>query len=326
MRIRGFLVAGIAVSVLTTVAEARPLVYVAAGSANQVIVIDAATDKVVGKYDDVANPHSIVSTPDGEYVIAGSLKEQKSSGDSKEAPHSTIYLIHPEHGHVMLTMAAEGMIHHQTITPDGRYVISTHPTRGNISLADLQKNRVVKTVATGPAPNYTIVTPDGKKAYVSNSGNGTISEIETATWTITRTLAAGPGPEHMVQSKDGKTIYVINPGVGLVSAVDIASGATTKTFDLGKRLHGLDISDDGTTLFVTNKKDEKFFALDPSTGVRREVSLSPSPYHLETIAGTGKVYVSSSTSPKIWVIDQNSAKLTGEIAIAGEAHQMTTIK
>ncbi|MBT4626341.1 MAG: YncE family protein, partial [Rhodospirillales bacterium] len=230
---------GLAVTIISAPALAQPLVYVAAGSANKIIVIDAATDEVVGQYDGIDNPHSIVSTPDGEYILSGSLKENQDAGES--TAHSTIYLVHPEHGHVMLTMRAEGIIHHQTITPNGRFVISTHPTRGNISVVDLRENRVMNTVSTGPGPNYALVSSDGSKAFVSNSGNGTISEIDVETWSITRSLEGGPGPEHMVLSKDGDTIYVINPRAGSVSAVSVASGKITKTFDFGGKLHGLDI-------------------------------------------------------------------------------------
>lgn len=321
-----FLFAGFVLAVLPTTGYSEPLVYVAAGSANQIIAIDAATDKIVGNYEGIDNPHSVVSTPDGEYIISGSLKEKKISKGDTVPPHSTIYKVHPEHGHVMLTMTAEGMIHHQAITPDGRYVISTHPTRGNISLADLHQNKVVRTVSTGPSPNYSIVTPDGKTAYVSNSGNGSISEIDTSNWTVTRTLKAGPGPEHMVFSKDVKTIYVTNPAAGKVSVVDLATGEVARSFQLGKRLHGLDISEDGETLFVTSKTDERLIALDPKTDTRRYLALTPSPYHLGTIPGTGKVYVSSSNSPKIWIIDQESVQLLGEIEITGEGHQMTTVQ
>jgi YVTN family beta-propeller protein len=317
---------GLAVATLSTAATAEPLVYVAAGSANQILVIDPATDKVVGKFEGIENPHSIVSTPDGEYVLSGSLKEKQAPEGSAEKGKSTIYLVHPDHGHVMLTMAAEGMIHHQAITPDGRYVISTHPTKGNISLADLQTNQVVRTVPTGPAPNYALASPNGKYVYVSNSGNGTISEIATESWAVRRTLKGGPGPEHMVFSKDDQTLYVVNPAAGTVSAVDVSTGDIVRTYQLGGRLHGLDISDDGATLFVSNKKDEKLVALDPKTDTRRVLPLSPAPYHLETIEGTGKVYVSSSKAPKIWVIDQKTARLLGEIDIVGEGHQMTTVK
>lgn len=316
----------LSIGVMVTAAEAAPLVYVAAGSANKIIVIDAATDKVVGEFDNIDNPHSIVSTPDGEYIISGSLKEKKNETDPSKPPESTIYLVHPAHGHVMLTMAADGIIHHQAITPDGRYVISTHPTRGNISVADLQQNKVIRTVKTGKAPNYAIVSKDGKKIYVSNSGDGTISIIDIDTWTEARTMPAGPGPEHLVLSGDEKTLFVTNPRAGTITAIGIASGTVTRTYQLGGKLHGLDITDDGKTLFVSNRSEEKLIALDPKTDSRRELPLSPAPYHLETIHGTGKVYVSSSKSPRIWVIDQSSATLIGEITISGEGHQMTIVQ
>jgi len=321
-----FIPFALAVSLIAAPTVAKPLVYVAAGSANKIIVIDAATDKVVGEYDDIDNPHSIVSTPDGEYVLSGSLKEKRSETDPDKPAESTVYLVHPDHGHVMLTMAAEGMIHHQAITPDGRYVVSTHPTKGNISVADLEQNKVVRTVKTGNAPNYAHVSKDGKEIYVSNSGDGTISVIDIGTWTEIRTLPAGPGPEHLALSTDGKTLYVTNPRAGTITSVAIASGTKSRTYQLGGKLHGLDISDDGRTLFITNRSENKLVALDPLTDTRRVLPLSPAPYHLETIDGTGKVYVSSSKSPIIWVVDQKSANLIGEIEITGEGHQMTIVR
>jgi len=68
---------------------------------------------------------------------------------------------------------------------------------------------------------------------------------------------------------------------------------------VGQSLHGFDISDDGSTLFVSSKKDNKLVALNPKTGDQRELPISPSPYHLESIVGTGKVYVSRSYTRKL---------------------------
>lgn len=311
-----------AFTITATTAVADPLVYVAAGSANRILVIDAATDKVVNEYDGVDNPHAVVATPDGEYVISGSLKEKR---DDKKVPRSTLYLVHPVHGHVMSTLPVTGMIHHQAITPDGKFVLSSHPTQSGISYADMLGDGSVKAIKTGPGANYVLVTRDGKRAYVSNTGNGTISEINTATWKVSRTLKAGPGPEHMAFSKDGKTIFVANARAGEVSSVSIADGEVTRRYPIGKKVHGLDISDDGSTLFVTSKGENKLVLLDPKTDARRVVALAPSPYHLQTIPGTGKVYVSSSKQPKLWVIDQKTGTVTGEIAIKGEGHQMATV-
>lgn len=305
-------------------AQAAPTVYIPLGSGNQVIAVDAATDRITKSYDGVKNPHGLVTTPDGEYLIVGSLTETPvPQGAPADTPNSMLYVVHPVHGHVMSTIPVSGWTHHQAITPDGKYVISTHPTRGGISVVDVAENRVVRTVKTGPAPNYSLVSTDGKRIYVSNSGNGTISEIDTATWTVARTFEGGPTPEHLVIDEDRGRIYAASGRTGQVSAISIASGKIERSFDLGKRLHGLDRGDDGKTLFISVISDEKLVALDPDTGAIRSRPLAPAPYHLGAVRGTGKLYVSSRKEPKIWVLDQKTLEVSGTIGLpAGEGHQI----
>ncbi len=306
-------------------AEAGPTVYIPLGKANEVIAVDAATSRIIARYPGVKNPHGLVATPDGEYLVAGSMDEVRTQG--KDQGDSYLYLIHPEHGHVMSKIKVKGWSHHEAITPDGRYVISTHPMRAAVGVVDLRTDRVVHVIRTGPVPNYTLVTRDGKRAYVSNSGNGTISEISLRSWKVTRTLKAGPVPEHMAFSPDERRIYVANVRAGRVSVVDVRKGDVVKTFEVGPSLHGLGIGDDGRTLFVTSKKANKLVAIDTETGRQRVLNLAPSPYHLNVIHGTGKLYVSSSKKSLIWVVRQKTLKLEGTIRLpAGEGHQMAIVR
>lgn len=311
-----------------TLVCAAPTAYIPLGSGNEVIAVDTASGKIIKRYPGIENPHGLVATPDGEYLIAGSLKETPvPAGAPADTPNSLLYAIHPEHGHVMSEIPVSGWTHHQAITPDGLYVISTHPTRGGISVVDLINNKVFKTIKTGPTPNYTLVTKDGKHAYVSNTGNATISEIDIATWKVARTLEAGPSPEHLVFSPDENTIYVSNDRAGTVSVVAMQSGKVEKSYKIGKRVHGLDVGDDGYTLFVSSRADDKLVALNTRTGEQRFIKLAPEPYHLDKIPGTGKVYVSSSKEPKIWVVDQKSFTVTGTIQLpSGEGHQIAVIQ
>lgn len=306
---------------------ASPTVYIPLGSGNQVIKVDAATDKITASYSDVENPHGLVATPDGEYLIAGSLKETPlKKGQDKNTTNSKLFFIHPAHGHVMSTIPVSGWTHHQAITSDGKFVISTHAMRGSISVVDLEENKVIKTVKTGPIPNYTLITKDNKSAFVSNTGNNTISEVDLKSWTVKRKLESGAAPEHMAFSGDEKTIFVSNPRAGKVSAVSVATGKVIRTFKIGKAVHGLDIGDDGKTLFVSSKKENKLVAIDTTSGKKRELTLSPAPYHLNTIKNTGKVYVSSRKKPIIWVVDQKTLKVINTIKLpAGEAHQMAIV-
>ncbi|MFV2059980.1 MAG: YncE family protein [Gammaproteobacteria bacterium] len=315
------------ISLLSSLSYAEPIVYIPLGTANTVIKVDAATDKITATYTGVENPHGLVATPDGEYVIAGSLNETPlKKGQDANTTNSKLFLIHPEHGHVMSTIPVAGWTHHQAITPDGRYIISTHGLKGSVSVVDLEDNKVIKIIKTGAVPNYTIITKDGKRAFVSNTGNNSISEIDLSNWTVTRKLNSGPAPEHLAFSADEKTIFVTNPRAGKISAVSVKTGKVDKTYKIGKAVHGMDISDDGKTLFISSKKDNKLVALDIQTGNKRELALSPAPYHLNTIRGTGKIYVSSRKKPIIWVVDQKKLTITNTIKLtAGEAHQMAVV-
>lgn len=313
---------------LSTSLYASPTVYIPLGSGNQVIAVDAATDKITASYSDVINAHGLVATPDGEYLIAGSLTEKPiKKGSPKDTPNSKLFFIHPAHGHVMSTIDVSGWSHHQAITPDGKYVLSTHGMRGNISVVDVEENKVIKTIATGKVPNYAIINKNGTYAYVSNTGENTLTEIDLKTWKVKRKLESGPAPEHLVFSKDQKTIYVTNPRAGKIAAVSVVSGKIKKSYSIGRAVHGLDIGDDGETLFVSSKKDNKLVAVNTKTGSKRELNLSPSPYHLNTITGTGKVYISSRKKPVIWVVDQKTMKKIGSITLpAGEGHQMAIVQ
>lgn len=317
----------VAMLVFSSASFAAPTVYIPLGSGNQVIAVDAATDKIIASYTGVDNPHGLVATPDGEYLIAGSLMESPpEAGQPEDSPTSQLFFVHPAHGHVMSTIPVLGWTHHQAITPDGRYVISTHGGRGFVSVVDLESNEVAKTINTGLVPNYTLITKDGKRAFVSNSGDNNIVEIDLATWQVTRTLEGGASPEHMEFSKDEATIYVTNPRAGKVSAISVSEGTVANEYKIGKDVHGLDIGDDGKTLFVSSRKDDKLVAVDTQNGEMRSLPLVGAPYHLNAIDGTGKVYVSSRKKPVIWVVDQKTMKTLGEIKLpAGEGHQMAVV-
>lgn len=306
---------------------AAPQVYIPLGSGNGVVEVDAATDKIVNHYEGVTNPHGLVATPDGEYLIAGSLYEDSNKKAAGDSFSSELFLVHPAHGHVMQRIPVEGWSHHQAITPDGRYVLSTHPTRNHVSVVDVASGQQIRTITTDQAPYYVLVTQDGRRAFVSNSGAGTIQEIDTQTWAVVRTFDAGPSPEHMVLSKDEVQLFVNNSRQGTLSAIQLDNPKQRVEHHIAGNLHGLDISDDGQRLFISSLSEGKLVALDHASGKQQALLLSPDPYHLNSITGTGKVYVSSRSTPVVWVVDQKEMQVINKIDLpAGEGHQMAIVK
>jgi YVTN family beta-propeller protein len=330
-------------------------VYVPLGSANEILVIDGQTDKVSGRIGGVTNAHGLATTPAGEYLVAPSMwatpqgepvvppRPSGMSEDEHRAHHgapanenkagvSYISVIDINESldiserQVIRSIKTGGVSHHSAVSADGQYAISTHPTIDAISVIDLIAGKLVRMLPTGPQPNYIAVTKDGQYIYVSNSGNNTISKIDTQQWTVSRNLAVGMSPEHLLLSPDERTLYVNNAGDGTVAAISLADGQTTRTFKVGEGPHGIDISDDGTTLFVSSKLENKLLSIDLVTGKIRIRTLGPMPYHVTTITGTGKLYVTSRAEPRIWVLDQNTLELRGEIPIRGEGHQMVVVR
>jgi DNA-binding beta-propeller fold protein YncE len=321
-----YLLIGLIGGLFSFSAIAALTVYIPLGSGNGVAAVDAATDKVVNHFTGVKNPHGLVATPDGEYLIAGSIYEDAEKTTEGQENNSNLFLVHPAHGHVMQTIPVAGWSHHQAITPDGRYVLSTHPTRNHVSVVDVQSGSQIKLIKTNNTPYYILISKDGKRTFVSNSGEGTIQEISTENWEVTRSINAGPSPEHMVLSKDETVLHVNNSRKGTLSIIPLNTPDNRQEVDIAQNLHGLDICDDGKHLFISSKSEGKLIVFTPESGAKVAVPLSPNPYHLNTITGTGKVYVSSRSEPTVWVIDQSSFKLINSFKLpAGEGHQMTII-
>lgn len=328
-------------------ALAEPLVYIPLGGEGKIVVVDAAKDEIVDTISGVTAVHGLARTPDGQFLIAGSFEERDASGgappkpsgvseDEHAAHHgaapagskkdgavvSTVSVVQTADGAVVRRIDVPGAVHHVAVSPNGRLAVVTHPNEGRISAIDLGSYEVVASVATGPFPNYAVFSPDGDRVYVSNAGNGTVSAVDTGRWIVRWNAVAGTSPEHVVLSGDGATLYVNNVEDGTVSVIDVADRKTVKTIPVGSTLHGIDISDDRRTLFVAALGDNRIVGIDLATGALRRVVLAPAPYHLATIRGTGKIYVSSAGEPKVWVLDQKSLAVLGEIPIGGKGHQM----
>lgn len=328
-------------------ARAAPFVYVPMGSDDKIVVVDAATDKIVDTISGVEAVHGLAISPDGGFLIAGSYAERDVkdaaaakpvgvSEDEHAAHHtapaagtniiesvvSTVSIIQTADGAITRRIDVPGAVHHVSASPDGRFAVLTHPSEGTISVIDLSSYTVVKRISTGPLTNYAVFSPDSERVYVSNAGNGTVSEVDTERWIVRRNFVAGDSPEHMVISRDGDRLYVANVDAGTVSEILTEEGSTVRTFNIGGALHGIDLSKTGQTLFVSALDRDKLVAINLSTTKMRDVSLSPAPYHVAAIGDAGKIYVSSADEPNVWLIDQESLAVRGEIAIGGKAHQM----
>ena len=318
--------------------------YVPLGAAGRIAVIDTGRDVLAGTIDGIGNVHALAVTPDGRYLVAGSIEEHAGtvpprpagmSQSEHEAHHrgggggtagaamsSHVSVIDVRARRALRRVTVPGMVHHIALLPDGAHAVAVHTTRGAVSVVSVAHGHVVRTVLTGPAPNYAVVSRDGRRVYVSNTGNDTVSEVDTERWVVLRNFLVGKAPEHLALSPDGGRLYVLEVGDGRVAELDTASGRVLRRFAVGRAPHGVAVTPDGRTLLATAKGGDRLVAVDLATGRRREVGLAPAPYHLALVDGE-KVYVTSRKAPVVWVLDARTLKVRGEIRLpAGEGHQI----
>ncbi|HSS64379.1 MAG TPA: beta-propeller fold lactonase family protein [Gammaproteobacteria bacterium] len=332
---------------VTASVAAAPSVYIPLGNANQVQVIDAARNSVTGVVEGVENAHGLAVTPDGRFLVVGSYSELPPGAEESpprpegmsEAEHerhharpnrsapaevgtSYVSVADTDTRKVFRRIDVRGAVHHVAVSPDGRFAVTTHPGAGGISVIAMDAFAVIRTVPTGPAPNYAVFAGDGRSLFVTNSGDNTVSEVAVGTWKVLRNFPSGGSPEHLVLSEDSRTLYVNNVADGTVSVISVETGRVTGTIEIGTAPHGVDISDDGRTLFVSSQGDDKLAAIDLASGKSRTLALGPAPYHVTTVRGSGKLYVSSRAENRIWVVDQNTLSVVGEVVIGGIGHQM----
>lgn len=330
--------------------HAEPFLYVpTTGDPGKIEIVDVATNKRVKTIGPFEDAHGLAGATNGRYLVVGSLAERdvasqvekpKAVGASDHAAHhgkpmptnaastpgvSTLSVIDRASGEVVRRIDVPGSVHHVALSPDARLAAATHPSNASVSVVSLETFELVATVQTGVDPNYAAFSPDGQALYVSIAGENRLAIIDTSAWRVSAKIAVGASPEHLRATQNGETLFVNNVDDGSVSVIDLSKRMVVKTYELGARLHGIDLTDDERALIVSLRGSDRVARVGLDGGLLRTTELGPSPYHVTTVQGTGRVYVSSSEQNTITVLDQRDLSIVARIPVDGIGHQMLPV-
>lgn len=320
--------------------------FIPLGTTDSIGVMDLGSHRLTSTISGTVNTHGSALTPDGRFLIVGSLtahdnqespvppegmtedehaSHHGAQGDTvlKQPGTGRIYVVDTSTNEIDSVFEVPGPVHHVLITRDGRYAVSTHPMDGGISVVDLDSGEVVEVIATGPSPNYIATTGDGQTLFVSNTGNGTISEVDTRNWFVKRNVLVGGGPEHMALAPGDDLLYINDVSSGEVVALKLSEGAVTARYEVGANPHGLGLSADGQVLFATSQGDERVIRIELNQNDSKSVQLAPAPYHLAVSPVDGSILVTSKGEAKLWVLDPVSLAIVDEVPLEGIGHQIS---
>jgi len=147
------------------------------------------------------------------------------------------------------------------VTPDGRKAYVTNFGGKSITVLDLQKFKVHKTLHTGGAPVELDFTPNGKYVYVTNFDKVTpdgphaaLWKIDTKTDKIVARILGHRYPKGVVVSPDGKRVYFSSwwwPK-GYMVVADVKTNRIVRRTRVWNRPRGMALSGDGKWLYLCN--------------------------------------------------------------------------
>ena len=126
----------------------------------------------------------------------------------------------------------QNMGHLLVLHPNKPIAYVTNVNSNSVSVVDLERDEVIKTIPCGLGTEGIDITPDGSEIWVSNNDDNSIDIINADNYQITHTLSAGEDPSRLKFSPDGRYCLVTNAGDGSIIVYDRDSKAQVKTINI----------------------------------------------------------------------------------------------
>src|ERR1043166_2999371 len=150
------------------VTDPTSVVMIVNRDGNEIAFMDIKTKKMVGRtfLGNNVNPHMVMMSPDGRYVVTGGTRANKA------------YVIDAKTLELVKVIPVDIAPEHLAFSPDSRWHYQGNPEGDSISVIDMLSLTKIKTIPGLVEPLNTVFLPDGSKAYVGNYGAHWVGVID----------------------------------------------------------------------------------------------------------------------------------------------------
>ena len=278
---------------------------------DNVHLIDAASNKVIGQIEGIEVNHGAAAAPDGSrFYITNEAEHRLDVVDGR-----TLKVTH----NVPLSDRPNNL----AIGRDGRRVyVAIIAQPGAVDVIDTTSVQRVKTIPTKGGIHNTFVTPDGRFVVAGSIAGRNLTVIDVATeepvWTLG--FNAGVRPIAFETNPDGSTrrMFVQLSDFHGFAIVDFAERKELSRVALpelpkdqqnwdtlqGSPSHGIGVAPDGRTLWVCSKVNHAVYAYSlPDLKLLGGVNVGHHPDWLTFTPDSRRVYVANAGSNSVSVVD-----------------------
>ena len=303
------------------IADPASVVMIVNRDSNDIAFMDIKTHKMVGSVflGNNVNPHMVMMSPDGRYVVTGGTRANKA------------YIIDTRTLQLVKVIPTDIAPEHLAFSPDSRWYYQGNPDGDSISVIDMQSLSKIKTIPGFVEPLNVTFLPDGSKAYIGNYGAHWVGVIDVRRHELAKKIPIAPMPgtakldpdkylgeikgvNIAAPSVDGRYLYAADSDLAVVGVIDTRDDKVIKTIRVGRDPWRIYMSHDGKYGITINNGDETISIIDTRTN-SVAATLEAGPDMTGVNFAGGKAFVISSTSGFVYVYDMGSLKPAGRIKV-----------
>jgi YVTN family beta-propeller protein len=288
-------------------------------------IIDAATNTVVGVVSGIERAHGAATSPDGNWIYV-----------SNEAD-TTVDVVSVKAMKVTKKIPLSGHPNNIAITPDGRKVyVAIAQAPGALDVIDTASQAKTRTISVHGGVHNVYVTPDGKHAVAGMIGARNMTVVDTATdvpvWTTYFDL--GVRPMAFDTNADGSTRrayaqltnfngfavvdFQTRKEVTRIRYPEVAKEQQTPGHG-GNTAHGIGVTPDNRYLVATSSLNSMAYVYSlPEVTLVGSVRVGHSPNWLTMTPDSRFAYISISGANSVAVLDIKAVKVVAEIKTGGQ--------
>src|SRR3989475_6859930 len=141
------------------IADPTSVVMIVNRDSNDLAFMDIKTNKIIGRVflGNNVNPHMVMMSPDGRYVVTGGTRANKA------------YIVDVRTLKLVKVINVDIAPEHLSFSPDSRWYYQRNPEGDSISVIDMQSLTKIKTIPGFAEPLHVPFTADGSKPNIANS-------------------------------------------------------------------------------------------------------------------------------------------------------------
>ena len=314
---------GSAALLVPLLVQAKPVVYIPLGSANEILIVNAATDKITGKINGFKNIHGLALTPNGEYLVAGS-NDEVIAGQSKMSAHGMMSgkmapTVMPRPAGVS---EAEHKKHHPKATTNNK----------KMDHASMNKNKQAgNTPHKGKADTKKhkgMSDADHKKHHAAQAGGllpavgiSTVSLIRVADNKLDGKIKVRGMAHHTFVTPNGKYAVSTHTTAGIISLIDLATKKIFRNIYTGPQPNYVVFANDGEQMYVSNAGNNTLSVIDTKNWiVSKNILVGKGPEHMVISPDEKFIYTGNSRDGTISKVSLEKLKVVKTFTIGNKPH------